>query len=102
MAFFHNLIVIRKGSNDERCNVPRLIEREMEAAGDSASVSREPSVGQAIHFAMFLRSGRRAISLWPVSLLHLVKFGRMHGRLRSGFPWRALDMIPVHGDFGGL
>jgi len=32
IAFFHNLIVIRKGDNDEKPNVPAMIQREIEAA----------------------------------------------------------------------
>ncbi len=32
IAFFHNLIFIRKGSNDEKPNVPELIQRELAAA----------------------------------------------------------------------
>ena len=32
IAFFHNLIIIRKGDNNERCNVPDLLQREVEAA----------------------------------------------------------------------
>jgi demethylmacrocin O-methyltransferase len=32
IAFFHNLVVVRKGQNDERTNVPELIERELAVA----------------------------------------------------------------------
>jgi hypothetical protein len=31
MAFFHNLIILRKGDNDEKSNVPHLVQREIEA-----------------------------------------------------------------------
>ena len=33
IAFFHNLIFVRKGSNDEKPNAPGLIDRELAAAG---------------------------------------------------------------------
>ena len=32
IAFFHNLVIIRKGQNDEKANMPELIQRELEAA----------------------------------------------------------------------
>ncbi len=32
IAFFHNLIIVRKGDNSERANLPVLIQRELEAA----------------------------------------------------------------------
>ncbi len=32
MAFFHNLVIIRKGDNNEKANVPIMIQREIEAA----------------------------------------------------------------------
>jgi len=32
IAFFHNLIIVRKGANDEKPNAPALIERELEAS----------------------------------------------------------------------
>jgi hypothetical protein len=32
IAFFHNLIVIRKGNNDEKTNLPALLQQESEAA----------------------------------------------------------------------
>lgn len=31
IAFFHNLIFIRKGNNDEKTNTPKLIQREVVA-----------------------------------------------------------------------
>lgn len=37
LAFFHNLIIIRKGANNEVSNVPHLVEREVEVALDKAS-----------------------------------------------------------------
>jgi hypothetical protein len=37
IAFFHNLILIRKGSNDEKANLPALIHREVVIARRSAS-----------------------------------------------------------------
>ena len=36
IAFFHNLIFIRKGSNDEKTNMPKLIQREVAAAAGMA------------------------------------------------------------------
>jgi demethylmacrocin O-methyltransferase len=36
MAFFHNLIIIRKGRNDEQSNCPDLIQQEVEAMKASA------------------------------------------------------------------
>jgi demethylmacrocin O-methyltransferase len=33
LAFFHNLIFIRKGTNDEKTNIPELIERELVNVG---------------------------------------------------------------------
>ncbi|HEY5381009.1 MAG TPA: class I SAM-dependent methyltransferase [Acidobacteriaceae bacterium] len=33
MAFFHNLVIVRKGINDERSNQPEVVRAEMEAAG---------------------------------------------------------------------
>jgi demethylmacrocin O-methyltransferase len=30
LAFFHNLIFIRKGNNDENTNVPELVQRDLE------------------------------------------------------------------------
>ena len=38
IAFFHNLVVIRKGQNDERSNMPDLIERELAAEQYNTSV----------------------------------------------------------------
>lgn len=32
MAFFHNLVIIRKGNNDEKPNIPALIQREIDAS----------------------------------------------------------------------
>ncbi|HXC95083.1 MAG TPA: class I SAM-dependent methyltransferase [Edaphobacter sp.] len=32
IAFFHNLIIVRKGNNDERANAPQLVRQEIEAA----------------------------------------------------------------------
>jgi len=32
IAFFHNLIIIRKGNNDEKANWPQLIQREIQTA----------------------------------------------------------------------
>jgi hypothetical protein len=29
LAFFHNLVIIQKGPNDERTNFPQLIEHEL-------------------------------------------------------------------------
>ena len=37
IVFFHNLVLIRKGQNDETTNMPSLIERELAAAGDAAA-----------------------------------------------------------------
>jgi hypothetical protein len=44
IAFFHNLIFLRKGNNDEKTNVPELLQRELAAAtqrvtNDTAVVS---------------------------------------------------------------
>jgi hypothetical protein len=36
IAFFHNLIVIRKGNNDEKANVPQSIQRELTGAEASS------------------------------------------------------------------
>lgn len=33
IAFFHNLVVVRKGINNEKTNAPQLISRELEAVG---------------------------------------------------------------------
>ena len=40
IAFFHNLIIVRKGANDEKSNAPGLIERELEAARATTPASR--------------------------------------------------------------
>lgn len=40
IAFFHNLILIRKGNNDEKANLPGLIQREIKAANAELSVKR--------------------------------------------------------------
>jgi hypothetical protein len=37
VAFFHNLIVIRKGANSEKTNAPRLLASEIQAAKNHAS-----------------------------------------------------------------
>ena len=29
IAFFHNLVIIRKGQNDEKANIPELVQREL-------------------------------------------------------------------------
>jgi hypothetical protein len=40
LAFFHNLIFIRKGNNDERANIPELIQRETATiAGQVAGIN---------------------------------------------------------------
>lgn len=39
IAFFHNLVFIRKGMNEEKCNVPRFIENEL-AAGAVAETEQ--------------------------------------------------------------
>ena len=38
ISFFHNLIFIRKGCNDEKTNAPELIRRELAAAQGVAPV----------------------------------------------------------------
>jgi demethylmacrocin O-methyltransferase len=42
IAFFHNLIFIQKGSNDEKTSHPKLIERELVAAG-AVAIARFPA-----------------------------------------------------------
>jgi len=42
ISFFHNLIIIRSGSNDEKANTPELIEREIECLDAG---HRDQSVG---------------------------------------------------------
>lgn len=37
LAFFHNLIFIRKGNNDEKTNIPELIQRELTANKSGAA-----------------------------------------------------------------
>jgi demethylmacrocin O-methyltransferase len=37
IAFFHNLVLIRKGNNDEKSNAPELIEHEIRAAREGSS-----------------------------------------------------------------
>lgn len=39
MAFFHNLILIRKGANNEQSNAPDLLKREMKASQDVSSIT---------------------------------------------------------------
>jgi hypothetical protein len=47
MAFFHNLIFIRKGSNDEKPNAPALIEEELVAlCGSERHAGCAPSTGR--------------------------------------------------------
>jgi hypothetical protein len=38
IAFFHNLIFIRKGNNDEKANVPELVQRELRAVAGQSRV----------------------------------------------------------------
>lgn len=41
IAFFHNLIFVRKGNNDEKANIPELIQRELAVVqGGGTSVNR--------------------------------------------------------------
>ena len=40
IAFFHNLIIVRKGSNNEKPNQPEYIQRELAAQATTAAVAR--------------------------------------------------------------
>lgn len=42
IAFFHNLIFIREGNNDEKTNIPELIQRELAAAMGVAAGKANP------------------------------------------------------------
>jgi hypothetical protein len=48
IAFFHNLIIIRKNNNDERTNVPRLIQVEIENARRSTSEKKESTFAESL------------------------------------------------------
>jgi hypothetical protein len=44
MAFFHNLVIIRKGKNDEKTNLPEATRREVEVRALNAALEREQLV----------------------------------------------------------
>jgi len=44
IAFFHNLILLRKGKNDEKTNMPELIERELKVA--ASAVTGDTGIGK--------------------------------------------------------
>jgi hypothetical protein len=49
LAFFHNLIFIRKGKNDEKANMPELIQREIVAVqGVATGTNRGIEIGREI------------------------------------------------------